>query len=495
MYTLSFVGFAALVLSFLLTPLVRNLFRHWGAVDHPDQAHKLHRSPVPRVGGIAIALAYGLSFCLLLIVPLKGSDLVVEALPATWRLLPAAILIFVTGLCDDLIGLKPWQKLAGQIAAACGAYWAGVHLTGFGGYHVSEWWALPLTILWLIACTNALNLIDGVDGLAAGVGLFAACTTLIAALLQQNIPLALATVPLAGALLGFLRFNFNPATIFLGDSGSLFIGFMLGCYGVQWSQKSATILGMTAPLLALSIPLLDTAVAIARRFLRQQPIFGADRGHIHHRLLDRGFTQRKVALLLYGCCCIGAICSLTVEHNNFAGPILILFCLITWIGIEHLGYVEFGVAGRMFVEGAFRRLLSSNIALQKFQQELAAARSPDDCWVVIHAASKDFGFHHVEMFLAGLKYEYRNELASDQCWNVRIPISDFDYIELTREFESGIQAGAVAPFADVLRKGLVPKLAGFACIHPEIVSGIHFEAIKAGSHSEPDLARTASQNH
>ena len=150
--------------------------------------------------------------------------------------------------------------------AAGAAYWAGIHIQGFAGYGTGAWWNLPVTIIWLVACTNAINLIDGVDGLATGIGLFATCTTLIAALLQHNTALAIATVPLAGCLLGFIRYNFNPATIFLGDCGSLFIGFLLGCYAVVWSQKAATILGMTAPLMALSIPLLDMTVAIARRY-------------------------------------------------------------------------------------------------------------------------------------------------------------------------------------------------------------------------------------
>ena len=319
-----------------------------------------------------------------------------------------------------------------------------------------------MTILWLVACTNAFNLIDGVDGLAAGVGLFATCTTLVAALLQNNVPLALATVPLAGALLAFLRYNFNPATIFLGDSGSLFIGFMLGCYGVLWSQKSATILGMTAPLMALSIPLLDTGLAIVRRFLRQQPIFGADRGHIHHRLLDRGFTPRKVALLLYGCCFIGAVCSLAMSRNGFSGPIIIIFCLITWIGIGHLGYVEFGVFGRMFVEGSFRRLLNSHIALGAFESQLAAACTLDECWDTIRVFARDFGFHNIQMRLAGRTFSYRDDLPPDRCWLVQIPISSSDYVELSRQFETAAQAGTVGPFVDVLRKALLPKLAALS---------------------------------
>jgi UDP-GlcNAc:undecaprenyl-phosphate/decaprenyl-phosphate GlcNAc-1-phosphate transferase len=180
-----------------------------------------------------------------------------------------------------------------------------VRIVSIGGAPTDAWWNVPLTILWLLACMNAFNLVDGLDGLAVGVGLFATLTVFTAAMMQHNMVLAVATFPLAGALLAFLCYNFNPATIFLGDSGSLLIGFLLGCYAAIWSNKSATLLGMTAPLMALSIPLLDVALAIVRRFLRRQPIFAADRGHIHHRLLDRGFTPRRVVLMLYGLCGLG----------------------------------------------------------------------------------------------------------------------------------------------------------------------------------------------
>src|SRR5207248_2457378 len=168
------------------------------------------------------------------------------------------------------------------VGAACLAYWAGVHVLGVGGFSTHGWWSLPLTIMWLVGCSNAFNLIDGMDGLATGVGLFASFTMLAAALVQNNAPLALASAPLVGALLAFLRYNFNPASIFLGDSGSLTIGFVLGCFGAIWSQKSATLLGMTAPVMALSVPLLDTGIAVVRRFIRRQPIFSPDRNHVHH---------------------------------------------------------------------------------------------------------------------------------------------------------------------------------------------------------------------
>ena len=461
MYSLLFLACASFILSFALTPLVRNLCRRWGLVDLPGDERKIHKHPIPRVGGVAVALAYVLTFVCLLALHSKGGMIVRSALPSVTRLLPAALLIFAIGLLDDILGLQPWEKLTGQIAAAGLAYWAGVRLVTFGGHLFSLEWGFVLTIVWLVACTNAVNLIDGIDGLAAGVGLFATTTTLLAALLQNNAALALATVPLAGCLLGFLRYNFNPATIFLGDCGSLFIGFLLGCYSILWSEKAATILGMTAPLMALSIPLLDTALAIVRRFLRGKPIFGADRGHIHHRLIDRGLTPRRAALVLYAFCGIGAVASLLMMYQKLSGFVIVIFCLIAWIGVQHLGYVEFGTMGRMFIGGAFRRALSTQLALQTFEQRLSNAPTPDDCWRVIESSAKDFGFATIEMRLAGRSYAYRNGGAPERFWQVRIPISPQDFIQLTREFGVDAQHSVVAPFADTVRKTIEPKLAFF----------------------------------
>jgi len=457
MYSLAFLAGAAFLLSLLLTPAVRNLFRRWGVVDHPGGDRTIHDRPIPRVGGIAIAIAYLLAYGCLLLVKLKGGLIVWDSLDFALRLLPAAGVIFVIGLIDDLKGLEPWHKLIGEIGAAGLAYWAGVHVQGFGGYTLGAWWSLPLTVLWLVGCTNAINLIDGVDGLAAGVGLFATCTTLVAALLQHNINLALAVAPLVGCLLGFLRYNFNPATIFLGDSGSLFIGFLLGCYGVLWSQKAATILGMTAPLMALSVPLLDTGLSILRRFLRRQPIFEGDRGHIHHRLLDKGLTQRKVALTLYACCALGATCSVLVINKSFSGLVVLLFCAMSWIGIQHLGYIEFGVAGRMFIEGAFRRLLNSQIALQTYEDRLNAATTPNEYWRVMEAAFKEFGFHRAHMSLGGHTFDWQDTVYPVSSWDITIPITDSDFVRLTRPFGASGQPNVVGPIADILRKTLSAK--------------------------------------
>src|SRR3984893_9265110 len=392
MYSLLFIGILAFSVAFILAPLFRNLAIRWGLVDHPDHIRKFHTRPIPRIGGISIVIAYLVFFALQLISPLRAGYIILDHLDVVRKLLPAATIIFFAGLLDDLLGLKTWQKFAAQFAASGVALCAGVQISGIAGHLLPSWFAIPVTLLWLVGCTNAFNLIDGMDGLAAGVCLFASTTTLIAALLEQTIGLAIATVPLVGALLGILPFNFSPASIFLGDSGSLFVGFLLGCYSVLWSQKSVTTLGMTAPLIALSIPLLDTGVAIARRFLRRRPIFGADHGHIHHKLLARGLTPRRVVILLYIICGLCAALSLlqSFVHERFGGAIIVLCCAGAWIGVQHLGYPEFGMARRMALAGNFRRLLNAELQLNTFRDELAAAVTTEQCWDVLQHTYSQF---------------------------------------------------------------------------------------------------------
>jgi len=495
MYSLLFLGFVSFVLSLLLTPVVRAFFRRtgWAHRGSPPYGSEAATRPIPRAGGIAIVISYVVAYLCILALPLNAGFILRDSLNFALRMLPAAGLIFLIGLVDDIMGLEAWQKLAGEIAAAGAAYWAGIHIHAFAGSGlaghglagyglaeygsadgVNDWWSFPVTVLWLVACTNAINLIDGVDGLATGVGLFATSTTLIAALLQNNTALALATVPLAGCLLGFIRYNFNPASIFLGDCGSLFIGFLLGCYAVVWSQKAATILGMTAPLMALSIPLLDMAVAIARRFLRRQPLFEGDCNHIHHRLLNRGFTPRKVALVLYACAAAGAVCSLVVMNRSWSGLIILAFCMTTWMGVQHLGYVEFGVAGRLFIDGAFRRLLNSHISIESLEESLAAASTPEDCWNVLRRGCRECGFHQIEVQLADRKFRECAEIQPLESWKVTVPISEFSYVELHRGFGPAQQHQVVAAFVDVLRRVLAPKFVVFERSSP------HRERANAG---------------
>jgi UDP-GlcNAc:undecaprenyl-phosphate GlcNAc-1-phosphate transferase len=457
MYSLLFLALASFVLSLILTPIVRISAERLGLFDHPDAARKPDYRQIPRVGGIAVALSFFLAFVFWQLTPLRGSWTMEHSLPMIWKLLPAVVLVFLIGLLDDLINLNPWLKFSGQIVAATIAFFAGVHVVGFGGTAFTQWWwTLPLTIFWLVACTNAINLIDGVDGLAAGLSLVATLCMLLGAVITRNVFLAFATVPLVGCLLGFLRYNFNPASVFLGDSGSLFVGFLLGCYGVLWSQKSATILGMAAPLIALAIPLVDTSLAVVRRFLRGQPIFSADRGHIHHRLLDRGLTPRRTALLLYGAGAVAATFSLFMAKNHLEVPVILILGVATWFGIQRLGFVEFDTAGRLMANGHFRGLLSSHIAVDSLEDKLTAAETVEDCWHVLEGLYCNFGFYRIEMRFAGRTFSSSpRDLTPDSSWRVEIPLYGADYVELSRDFCEGTAESIVPALARAIHKALI----------------------------------------
>jgi UDP-GlcNAc:undecaprenyl-phosphate GlcNAc-1-phosphate transferase len=458
-YSILFLAGTSFICCLLLTPLVRTWSRRNGLLDEPNTGRKLHASPVPRTGGIAIIASYVMAVVLLMLSPLAGATSV--NLPLAVHLLPAVGVIFAIGLLDDVIGLNPREKLIGQAGAACLAYWGGAQVPEIAGFTLG-WWSLPVTVLWLVACANAFNLIDGVDGLSAGIGLFATFTILAAALLQQNAVLALATAPLLGALLAFLRYNFNPASIFLGDCGSLTLGFLLGCFGTIWSQKSATLLGMVAPLMALAVPLLDTGLSIVRRFLRHQPIFSGDRNHIHHRLLDRGFSPRKVVLVLYGACGLAAACSLlaSMPQQRFDGLLLVVFCGAAWVGVQLVGYVEFDTARRLVLTGTFRHILNARLFANSLERKVAAAVNAEDYWEIIRDVGRELGCADVRMALTGTVYESHDQARdSDQCCTIRIPLSHEGYVNFKYPVEASARHTVViSSIAEILQRSLAsPK--------------------------------------
>lgn len=458
MKELFWLGLKAFLACLVLTPIFRDIFRSYGIVDQPDRRRKIHAHPIPRVGGIPIFISYGIALYPFGHAPTALADY----LPLIQKLAPAVTVIFATGLIDDLVGLKPWQKLTGQVGAASLAYWAGVHVLGVAGVGAGVWWSFPLTLFWLIACANAFNLVDGLDGLAAGMGLVATLTLLAAALLHGNPPLASASVPLVGALIGFLCYNFNPATVFLGDSGSLLIGFLLGCFGAVWTQKSDTLISMTVPLLALSIPLLDVSLAILRRFLRNQPIFTADRGHIHHRLIDRGLTTRRAVLVLYLVCALAAAAALllTMPHaGRYYGLVMLVVCGVVWFGIRQLRYAEFGLASRLLFGGELQRTLGGQLRLERLAEDVGQAGDEDECWNLVSAAARDFGFESMRLSLGGFVREARlSPETLVECWSLRVPLGEHGYFEMTRCFESGVLPMMVAPFLDTLRRCLESRI-------------------------------------
>ena len=412
----------------------------------PPGSEKSAPDPIPRTGGIAIFLGYMTACSLISLLHLPATPV--------WALFPSVLVVFGIGLTDDLAGLKPWIKLAGQIAAGILVYAVGVKIRSIGGVVLPAVWQAPLTVFWLVACTNAFNLIDGLDGLAAGVGLCATLTALLSAAFTGNTGLALVTAALAGALVGFLPYNFNPASIFMGDCGSLTVGFLLGCFGVIWSQKSATLFGVTAPLLALALPLLDTGLAVARRCLRGQAIFGADRGHIHHRLLARGLTTRRVVYVLYAFAGAAAGMSLVVgsNHGNFAGLALLLFCGLVWITVDYLGYEEFDMARRLLFGGVFGHVIDANVSIRQMEQAIRTARDLEACWGAVLAASRTVGFSQASLHVDGRRLTARlGEGDPGECWGVRIPLNGSDYISLSVPFDSSQPPATVSILASSVR--------------------------------------------
>jgi UDP-GlcNAc:undecaprenyl-phosphate/decaprenyl-phosphate GlcNAc-1-phosphate transferase len=242
----------------------------------------------------------------------------------------------------------------------------------FGAHHFPWFVGLPLTVIWVLAITNAFNLIDGLDGLAAGSALFSTMVVFAAALVSSSSLVSLMALALAGSILGFLRFNFSPATIFLGDCGSLFIGFMLSALALQGAQKAPTTIAVAIPVVSFGLPILETALSIVRRFIGGRPVFVADREHIHHKLLERGLSHRQVVIILYAVSALFALFSLFLlwPTGNMLGLVLAVLGTGIWIGVQHLGYVEFGELRRIAHRTIERQTLINNLAIRRATEEL-----------------------------------------------------------------------------------------------------------------------------
>lgn len=461
MASLIWVGIASVAFSLVLTRVMRDAFRWLGIVDRPEGKRKTHRSPIPRGGGLAIALAYIAS--ILVVRFFLGSSLDPQ-LVLVWKISLATVVVLVVGLMDDLFGLRPWQKITGQMVGAGIACWSGIIVGGVSGSPVEVWWRVPLTMIWLLVCSNAFNLVDGMDGLAAGLGLVSTLAMFAGAQLHHSSQLAIATIPLAGALLGFLRYNFNPATTFLGDSGSLSIGFVLGCFSVVWIGQSSTFQGLAAPLIALSIPLLDVTLAICRRLLRGQHVFAADRRHIHHRLLDMGMTPTKAVLILYAAGIAVSLIALlhqnTASNGLLSGLILLLFCGTAVAAINYLGYSEFALAVKMVLRGDLGRILDSQLDLQALENAISRTTTPAACIEVVVASLEDLGCYVTRIRFAERVGGSRSSPAGFG-WTMRVPLGDGDFVELAREFGDNSSSAHVGPLVDLLRANLPAKAWSF----------------------------------
>jgi UDP-GlcNAc:undecaprenyl-phosphate GlcNAc-1-phosphate transferase len=311
------------LLSFALTPAVRVLAFKINAVDTPKDGRRMHDHPIPRIGGLAIFIAFVVSmliFC--------------ELSPTMLSLLVGGSILVVLGVVDDIKALNPWIKLIVQIFVGFIPVLFGVKIdfiTLFGGapigleqYHLD----IPITVLWIVGLTNAVNLIDGLDGLACGVSAICCLSICAVTLINSEWQFALITAIMFGACIGFLPFNSNPAKIFMGDTGALFLGYTMAVLSVSGLFKIHAALSFLVPLSIFGLPIFDTFFAIVRRLIHGKSPFSADRGHLHHRLIDMGFGQKHSVRILYAICGILGIAAVMLSHPNLYRAAIVLLAAI-----------------------------------------------------------------------------------------------------------------------------------------------------------------------
>ena len=311
----------SLLVAYVMTPPVKRFAEKVGAIDVPRDNRRVHDHPIPRMGGLAIFIGFVLS--LIFFVPMSTKVL---------GLLVGSVIIAVMGGVDDIVSLNPWVKLAGQIVAALVAIRCGLvfdvisnpNIFAEETYIEIGWLSIPLTMLWIVGCTNAVNLIDGLDGLAVGVSAISSMTMLIVSLFVSEPVVSIILAALTGACLGFMPYNLNPAKIFMGYVGSQLLGFVLSTASIMGLFKLHAIITFFVPLLALALPLADTIFAFFRRILHGQSPFKADKGHFHHRLLAMGLNQKQVVAVLYGISAVLGLLAVLMAGDSMAVKIICL---------------------------------------------------------------------------------------------------------------------------------------------------------------------------
>lgn len=398
------LGFAvALSASLLLTPLVRDAARAGGLLDPSDGDRKIHARDVPRLGGVSLVVALALAVGALYV---DDSVPRITVSPALLATAGGALLIHVLGVMDDIWPMRARYKLLWQVCIAVGVYAAGlrvnvISLPGLADLHLTVVASFVVTILWLIAVTNAFNLIDGIDGLASGSAFLALMTMFAVGIVNGQWAAAWLTLTLAGALAGFLFYNFYPASIFLGDSGSLFLGFVLAATGILSAQKSSTAVAVAVPVLILGLPMLDTTLAIMRRFLRGQAIFSPDRGHIHHRLLNKGYSARRVTVILYAvCAALGAAGFLMLTRPELVVIVLILLGLGVGLFVHQLRFHEFEeLAGSLVRAATQRRHIRHSVHIREGASKIGEGPGIDAIFQSLAQTCDNVGFVRAEVRL------------------------------------------------------------------------------------------------
>jgi len=388
----------ATITSLVVTPLIRRLAERWNLLDVPLDARRVHSKAVPRLGGVAVHASVVIALSTLPFVDnlltqslrAHAPDLLVTFIPAT--------LVLLLGVYDDLHGTNATVKFVGLGLIALLFYVMGGRITDVaiplaGSFHLPPLLSLLITVTWLVGLANAFNLIDGVDGLASGAALFSSLVILIISLSQDNPLMIVVTLVLCGALVGFLRYNFNPASIFLGDSGALFIGFTLAALSVVGTQKATTAVAVITPMLAFAFPVVDTTLTMMRRAISRRPLFQGDNEHIHHMLLARGWSQKEVVLALYAVCAgFGLLAAISTKTSSpLTGLVLFVIFVVVIVAVGHLRYHEMDEirAGVKRTVGDRRLRIANNIRVRRASLALSKA---SDLRALLQAVSEMLEF-------------------------------------------------------------------------------------------------------
>jgi UDP-GlcNAc:undecaprenyl-phosphate GlcNAc-1-phosphate transferase len=377
----------ATMASLVTTPLIRRLCQRYKLLDVPLDGRRVHRKAVPRLGGIALYVSCLAALSMLPFVDNLLTQTLSTLKPEFMTLFGPATLVLLLGAYDDLRGTNAVVKFVGlgiiaTVFYAMGGRVDALSIPLFGSVQLSPLVSFVVTVVWLVGIANAFNLIDGMDGLASGAALFSSLVILGVAISQERTLMIVVALVLCGALAGFLRYNFNPASIFLGDSGALFTGFLLAALSVLGMQKATTAVAIAVPILAFGFPMVDTAMTMARRLVSRKPVFKGDNEHIHHMLLARGWSQRRAALVLYGVCAVFGLAALMfpASGSKLTGFMLFVISVAVIIAVGHLRYheVEELRAGVKRTVADRRLRVANNIRVRRAALALSKASDLDE---------------------------------------------------------------------------------------------------------------------
>ncbi|NNC14662.1 undecaprenyl/decaprenyl-phosphate alpha-N-acetylglucosaminyl 1-phosphate transferase [Corallococcus exiguus] len=434
--------FVAFLVSFLvalvLTWRVRERALAWGWLDQANSSRKVHVRPVPRLGGIGIVGGFFAPLCALFIVDSGVGDQFLAQTSLIVGLFVGGAIIAALGFYDDLKGAGAKLKFSVQFAVALGLYALGFRIevlaNPFGAELTLGLLSLPLTVLWVVGVINALNLIDGLDGLAGGVAFFGVGTHFLLALMRGDVLLCLLMVALAGAILGFLVFNFNPASIFMGDTGSMFLGFVLAAVSIKTSSKSGTAVALLVPVMALGLPIMDTLLAMVRRSLLGRPMFSADKEHIHHRLMSRLLlSHRTTVLVLYALCTLFMLTALGLSFANSIQSALLLsgIGVVIMVLMRKLGYLD--VRHMDAVQQTRQRNLELRSLVRSVTAAVRAAGSFQEVWNAVRPLSQGLSLSSLELRLrrphegvnAGVVFESQHpDAGAEAALEVRLDVKE-----------------------------------------------------------------------